>query len=484
MASVSDRPCSLFDWQPQPEAATLVGEIYTAFCDRSAAARQLAARLLEQTGTRLSDWIDHFTVLNGDDWELRLVSAGFVAVEQGPRTVWRHPGGRFPAIVVEDVGVRTEAGRSVAFRSAKERGFRGAKGDKPTDMVVRVESVADFLVAQGIDQRTPIAGAPLGKLRQATVAIEGSTEIDVLERHGDSGFEPSEPSPDEVHAVLGYGELFRRRQRAFDREEDGFAQASALIRQAVEQLGKGRTCDLFFAAEREYWTLRNRAARVQKARQDVLGLGWGNHDHHTYRSSRRHFHRLIAVLELLGLECRERFYAGQEAGWGAQVLEHPTSGVVVFADVDMAPEEVVSDFVHQPLPEGERPGTVGLWCLLHGEACLEAGMHHLECQFAFDAVARQLQACGVGLMSPFTDLPYLKQAFTAAENWPVAAGRLAAALAAGAITPVEAERFGRAGAIGSHLEVLQRDQGYRGFNQAGINEIIRQTDPRRPSAMQ
>jgi hypothetical protein len=166
------------------------------------------------------------------------------------------------------------------------------------------------------------------------------------------------------------------------------------------------------------------------------------------------------------------------------VLEHPTSGVVVFADGDLAPEEVVGDFAHQPLPEGERPGTVGLWCLLHGEAFWEAGMHHLECQFAFDDVGRQLRACGVDLMKPFTDLPYLKQAFTAADSWPVASGRLAAALAAGAITPVEAERFSRVGAIGSHLEVLQRDQGYRGFNQAGINEIIRQTDPRRPFATQ
>ena len=66
----------------------------------------------------------------------------------------------------------------------------------------------------------------------------------------------------------------------------------------------------------EYWTNRNRAARFQKGRQDALGLGWANHDHHTYRSSREHFPRLIAILEDLGFQCRERFYAGREAGWG------------------------------------------------------------------------------------------------------------------------------------------------------------------------
>ena len=110
---------------------------------------------------------------------------------------------------------------------------------------------------------------------------------------------------------------------------------------------------------------------------------------------------------------------------------------------------------------------------------LQAGMHHLECRFDFGAIERQLPLVGVPVLKPFTDLPYLKQAFTQGEVWPVAAERLEAALAAGAITPAEAERFRQFGAIGSHLEILERDEGYKGFNQAGINEIIRETDPRR-----
>ena len=73
----------------------------------------------------------------------------------------------------------------------------------------------------------------------------------------------------------------------------------------------------------------------------------------------------------------------------------------------------------------------------------------------------------------------MKQAFTEGELWPVEAERLDAALVAGAITPDEADHFRRSGAIGSHLEILQRDEGYKGFNQAGINQIIRDTDPRR-----
>ena len=106
-------------------------------------------------------------------------------------------------------------------------------------------------------------------------------------------------------------------------------------------------------------------------------------------------------------------------------------------------------------------------------------MHHLACRFDFDAARRQLQRSGVPVLKPFTDLPYLKQAFTEGESWPVEAERLEAALAAGAITPAEADHFRQSGALGSHLEILERDEGYKGFNQAGINEIIRDTDPRR-----
>ena len=126
----------------------------------------------------------------------------------------------------------------------------------------------------------------------------------------------------------------------------------------------------------------------------------------------------------------------------------------------------------------EHFGTVGLWCLLHGEAFFEPGLHHLECRFDFDAARTQFQQAGIRVMKPFTDLPYLKQAFTEGELWPLDARRREAALAAGAITRQQAEQFRRDGVLGSHLEILQRDEGYKGFNPAGINAIIRATDPR------
>src|SRR6185369_6858652 len=105
--------------------------------------------------------------------------------------------------------------------------------------------------------------------------------------------------------------------------------------QVLKLVDRDVACQLFFEVERAYWERRNRAARLQKFRQDHLGLGWGNHDHHTFRCSRAHFAELNKFLDRLGFQKRERFYAGAEAGWGAQISEQPVTGIVVFADVDL-----------------------------------------------------------------------------------------------------------------------------------------------------
>jgi hypothetical protein len=81
-------------------------------------------------------------------------------------------------------------------------------------------------------------------------------------------------------------------------------------------------------------------------------------------------------------------------------------------------------------------------------------------------------------MAPFTYFDHLKQAFTEGEVWQVSGRRIDAALVEGLITEAQASRFRDCGSIGSHLEILQRDDGYKGFNQTGISEIIRETDPR------
>ena len=82
------------------------------------------------------------------------------------------------------------------------------------------------------------------------------------------------------------------------------------------------------------------------------------------------------------------------------------------------------------------------------------------------------------MMRPFTDYPYLKQAFTVGERWVVPEARLEHLLMSGHLTMEQATNFRADGALGSHLENLERNFGFKGFNQRGVSHIIGGTDPR------
>lgn len=438
-------------WTTYPDAYARINEGIDEFSAQSPMLRVLAQRMRNETGTNIVDWVDRLTLeLSGAELE---ASEFYPDASCGPG-VYRHRQAQLPAVA-------TKYGKRM--------------------LAVKVESVIDFLQAQRLDSRCKVFGLAGAAIRKACIECHPDTELWVVERHGNWAWEASDPGRGFLECLAHHQERFRLRRREFDDPQEGIELARNLIRDSTSELGRDRTCDIFFAAERAYWQYRNTAGQLQRMRQDRLGLGWANHDHHTYRSSRSAFRSLIGVLELLGMECRERFYAGREAGWGAQVMEQPNCGIVVFADVDLAADEIIHDFAHQPLEPRDSRGTVGLWCELHGEAFLQAGMHHLECQFDFDAAREQLSSIGVSSMYPFTELPHLRQAFTTGERWPVVEASLRRALAAGWITPAQAQSFRTDGALGSHLEILQRRDGYKGFNPKGISDIISQTDPRKQS---
>jgi len=434
-----------------------VSRVVHALGSRNHVIERLGTVLLEQTGTRLVDWVDHLAIGGGDFASFRgeLSEVGYAADADNEKTVWRHPLGMFPPVHSDlgrvGLGIRCEALHDAVAALAP---------------ILGLPRVAD----------DDIIGQRGGPFRSARLNTQGGADLLLVERHGHPSNNPIEVSNDQIVAAAEHLEVFRRRGRTAG--EGGFEVAAQLFAAAADDIGRDWACDLFFAAERDYWQSRNHAARVQHERQDKLGLGWANHDHHTYRSSRAAFSHLISTLEQMGFHCRERFYAGREAGWGAQVLEQPECRVVIFADVDLSPEELVADFAHEPLADRDELGTVGLWCELHGEAFLEAGMHHLESQFDFDAARSQLAALGIETMAPFTDFPFLRQAFTRGETWPVNPRRIERLQAQGSITTEQADRFRREGALGSHMEILERNDGYKGFNQTGVSEIITRTDPR------
>ena len=180
----------------------------------------------------------------------------------------------------------------------------------------------------------------------------------------------------------------------------------------------------------------------------------------------------------MGFVCREQFYAGEKAGWGAQILEHPVCDIVVFSDVDLFSGETDFDFAHKGLEHRKKLGTVGLWIALHGESILQAGMHHLEGRFDFEKLRNDLPKQGASFMNPFSYFDFLKQVFTAGEMWKVEKSRLNKLLREGSITKDQYKNFKTNGAVGSHMENLQRNQGFKGFNQRSVSVIIKKTDPR------
>jgi hypothetical protein len=435
-------------WTTQPAAEACVKRHLDDALDRSPQAATFANRLYQDVGVRLRDILDYIALT--DDLEVAaFVEAGWQEAAHEPG-VLRNPNGMFPALL------KGTSGFAIGFK---------------------VEYLGEFVRAQGLE--CAIAGKPHSTFRSAEVFAGDGVTFVAVERHGSTGFAPADPSDRVIRQARVHQQHFRTRRRQFDHLEAGFDYTDALVQAAVDDLGRDWACWLWLRAEREYWEGRCHAGRVQKARQDRHGIGWANQDHHTYDSSREWFHRCVKVLETLGFECRELFYAGHQAGWGSQILEQPALGSVIFADIDLAPEELGIDFAHlklAPLPHLRR---AGLWCALHGESIFDAGINHLECMYDHEVCNTQLAAAGIKFMKPFSDFGYLYQELSEGEWWPVDPSRVDKLEAAGLITAEQAEDFRLNGAIGSHLENLERNDGYKGFNQPGINSVLQIIDPRK-----
>jgi hypothetical protein len=447
---------SAFDWPLAYDAEKVLRRFTVSFLERNQFANKLASRMRLETGTDFYEWVDHFSV--GTDAVDELLSVGLVLeqVDTPPDAkAYYHPRAMMPRVLVCP---------------------NGSLGGTPRDLAIRPESIIDFIAKNNLN--TDIHGKFGSRLRIAPIADQSGHKLFALERLAYRGFLKQPTSPESALAVTAVRELWRMRRRDFADDAAGIAHAFDLQNKALALVGADVACDLFFAEERAYWEFRNLAGRTQKRRQDSLGLGWGNHDHHTFRCSRRFFVDLVEFLGRFGFQKRERYYAGAEAGWGAQILEHHATGITVFADVDLMPEETAVDFTRQRLPDAPRLGTVGLWCGLHGDSLLQAGMHHLEARFDFSLLRDQLAKEGVNTMKPFSDFPFLRQAFTEGESWPVRKQRVEALLAAGFVTEDQALMFKDNGAVGSHLENLERKGGFKGFNQKSVSVIIEATDPR------
>lgn len=443
-----------FQWKCQPAAENLLLNILDKAKQLNPLIAELEQNLHKQTSTRLFDWIDHISVGYSEELERNLENEGFVIEQANSQyRVFHHPGAQLPRLLLKD---------------QKFEIF---------DIAISVDSIADFLMVHGIV--APIEGDPFSNYRRCCASIENNASLWVIERRGSLTMEPSYSQGDYLERYMQAKEKWKTRPRALDDEDQTMEIALETAQEIIAMLGQDLAASLILECEREYWQARNTAGQLQKNRQDRLGMGWANHDHHTFRSSRRRFHYLVRLFEMLGFHCRERYFAGEEAGWGAQIMENSRAKLVLFLDVDLDAHEIEIDFAHHPIPDLDHLGTIGLWCALHGDSISKAGMHHLEAQFMFDDLTQDLAHSGIRMMDPFSSFPYLRQAFTSGEIWQVNPKRLEELVRNKKITQEQAEKFQHYGAIGSHMENLQRREGYKGFNQKNVSFIIQKTDPRK-----
>ncbi len=294
-----------FQWKCHPEAERLLLELLDRACAANKAIATLRDDLQKLTSTRLFDWLDHIVVGGSPSRVTELEALGFVCQQAGATyRVFHHPGAQLPMLVVQDFP------------------------DDVGGVAVKVESIADYLMTRG--QQAVIEGSPFGGYRRCNVAVDNGVALWVVERRSTRALEPTYYDASHMQRYVEAREQWKSRPRGEEDEDHAAAQMVQLATEIASSLGRDMAAWVVLEVERDFWQSRNRAAQVQKGRQDRLGMGWANHDHHTFRSSRRHFPALVRLFEILGFHCRERYYAGLEAGWGAQVMENPVAGLFCF----------------------------------------------------------------------------------------------------------------------------------------------------------
>jgi len=279
-----------FKWECHPRAEQLLLKILDNCIQVNPMISELKDALRKHTSTRLFDWVDHLVIEHSFSLEHELDETGFISDHAGPSyRVFYHPGAQLPRVVVLDQEISSGG------------------------VAVKVDSCADFLMVRGMNG--VIEGSVFGIYRRVCVSTEKGISLWAVERRTNHSMEPVIHEGGFVDKYLKAREKWQSRPRDMENEREAMGETLNLAEELVSLLGEDLAAWVVLEVERKYWQARNLAGQVQKNRQDHVGMGWANHDHHTFRSSRLLFPQLVRLFEILGFHCRERFYAGEDAGW-------------------------------------------------------------------------------------------------------------------------------------------------------------------------
>jgi len=440
-----------FRWRSYPHVQTFLEQRLSDFL-APVQRRQLSSDPLWETvvlrdtadacGLRFFDLLDYLRLAVPADAKALLEKQGFTPREKihGMGRLYRHEGALFPFLILEEV--QTEKASAVL------------------ELAIKVEDLELLQKRKGYPASLREGREP--SLRSISLSDQRGYALTFVERRGNSGFEKRDGEKESSKKVeeveFLFGKFRDTKIRCLEDPEEAFKKTFEIVEKAIILVGKERAAYEWVQAEVRYWEQRNKAATVQGKLQRELGLGWLNKDHITYRNSKKNFPKTIKVLSLLGFEKRERLHAEE---FTAQILENPVLGVAAFVDVD---------------PAGKKElGTVGLWVKIHGESLLSAGLHHMAARYDFVKVQGVLKKHGVSFRPPFSYFDDLKQVFTEGERSVIPEAHARRLLAERVITEPQFREYVTKGAVYTHLEDIQRGNGFKGFNQQSVDKTLRDT---------
>ena len=260
-----------FDWPLFPKAESFLHAELDKALSRSTSAATVVDAIRRKTSTKIFDWVDHLAVPSQQKDIEELLKLGFHEFKKtDDLTVLRLEESTFFPLFL--------------------------KSGKSCEVALAVEDIERFRKIHAKNRK--VEGSPYSGFRKLVLVNEGEFQLSAVERRGSSGYAAENDS--DVEAYIEATEALGSRKRAFNSSEEGISETQTLLNDFGAKVAKKRLADAFFRSERRYYESRNHAAQVEKNRHDEVGAGWGNVDHHTFRSSRQNFAALIRIFESLG----------------------------------------------------------------------------------------------------------------------------------------------------------------------------------------
>ena len=329
--------------------------------------------------------------------------------------------------------------------------------DSPSTRIgLRVEAIEEFLAAVRSNAR--IEGSTYGPYRMATFIVRDEVSFSAVERHGCLDHEPPPLGARTIRKARIHQQIFRTRRRQFQNVERGLSYTLRLAQAAAADLGPEWAGALFARAEREYWQTRSALAASQQQRQREAGVGWCTTANLTYASSREHLPMLVQILEALGYHRRpDLVWVDDAVDWAVLPLDPPPGAPPILVNFDLAPHETVKDILRGPVSPLTWHGRPGIWCALHGESILDAGLHGLSAYY--DAArARTLMANDIDHADQLLVMKHPQHdQLVHCEHRAVSPGRTDALEREGYLSPLQTENYRLLGAGASYFSIVPHD---------------------------